>query len=478
MKKNMKIALTMLLIGNLAYSRVMEIDEVVNLSLENNLQIKLAKNEITINESKKGQTKSLYLPKITLSGGVVHLNEMPDIVKVARKLGEMNNGLDDVLDLLLMNETKLSATPGVDPVSDAIATALLPYYTKAANGVNKVELEDDGLNYSSVKLALQQPLYTGGKITAVNKQVDILTDISQLEKKKAINDTTFETKKAYSNVVLAKRSLRTATEIYNGIQKHVEEAQSYYKAGLIPELDVVRAKAKLSEVRQKVVQAENAVNVATEYLSFVIGIDLPKDFEPNIDIVFDEASDNLENLKKLALDKRVELKIYDDKLQLAKENKKVIASQKKPVIAIQGEYKYEGTDLSKEDAKWQIGIVGSWSAYDGGSINSQIDEADATIAKATNGKQLVENSIKIDVTKSYLDMMNAIESIRVAEVSIKQATEVQKMAEATYQAGFGNSLERLDAELYLEQAKNSYDNAVNQYVISKYNLEKAIGQYY
>ena len=299
-----------------------------------------------------------------------------------------------------------------------------------------------------------------------------------IEKKKSISDITFETKKAYYNVVLAKRTLNTVNEIYKDVEKHLSEANSYYKAGIVSELDVMRAKAKLSEVKQKIVQAENAVDISKAYLNFVIGKDLPKDFEPNETIVQTSLNATYEDVEKIALENRIELKIYEKKSELAKENKKVISSQNKPVVAIQGEYKYEGTDLTEEDPQWQIGIVGSWNIYTGGSTSSQVDEASSTIGKVQNGIELAKSSIKIDVKKAYLDMVNSVESIKVAEQTLTQATEANRMASVSYSTGYGSSMEKMDAEPFLEQAKNTYDNAINQYIVAKYNLEKATGMYY
>lgn len=457
MKNIIKTFAIMTIIGNCLYSQVMEVDEVVNLAVNNNLQVKIAQDDIEINKDKKGQTLALYKPKLKLSGGYIHFNETPDIVQVANNLIKLNNGVDLIASgLAVMN----------------------PAFSGAASQLNQAEYKDDGLNYSSVKLSFEQPLYTGGKITAVNKQVDISIAISELEKQKSLSDITFETKKAYYNVVLAKRTLNTVNEIYKDVEKHLSEANSYYKAGIVSELDVMRAKAKLSEVKQKIVQAENAVDISKAYLNFVVGIDLPKDFEPNENIVPESFNNTYEDIEKKAMENRVELKIYEKKSELAKENKKVISSQKKPLVAIQGEYKYEGTDLSEEDPEWQIGIVGSWNIYTGGSTSSQVNEADSTIGKVQNGIDLVKNSIKIDVKKAYLDMVNSLESIKVAEQTLVQATEANRMAGVSYSTGYGSSMEKMDAEAFLEQAKNSYDNAINQYIVAKYNLEKATGMYY
>lgn len=52
------------------------------------------------------------------------------------------------------------------------------------------------------------------------------------------------------------------------------------------------------------------------------------------------------------------------------------------------------------------------------------------------------------------------------------------MASVSYSTGYGSSMEKMDAEAFLEQAKNTYDNAINQYIVAKYNLEKATGMYY
>lgn len=480
MKNIIKTFAIMSLIGNCLYSQVMEVDEVVNLAINNNLQIKIAQDDIKINKDKKGQTFALYKPKLKLSGGYVHLSETPDIVQVANSLIKLNNGLDTGLSAMSSYYSNLySADLAASKITEATIDKYFELFTKnLGNALSQAEYKDDGLNYSSVKLSFEQPLYTGGKITAVNKQVDISIVISELEKQKSISDITFETKKAYYNVVLAKRTLNTVNEIYKDVEKHLSEANSYYKAGIVSELDVMRAKAKLSEIKQKIVQAENAVDISKAYLNFVIGKDLPKDFEPSETIIPTDLNESYEDIEKKALENRIELKIYEKKSELAKQNKKVVSSQKKPLVAIQGEYKYEGTDLSEEDPEWQIGIVGSWNIYTGGSTSSQVDEADSTIGKVQNGIELAKNSIKIDVKKAYLDMINSVESIKVAEQTLAQATEANRMASVSYSTGYGSSMEKMDAEAFLEQAKNSYDNAINQYIVAKYNLEKATGMYY
>lgn len=474
MKQKIRIILLMLLLGNISYGKTTSLEEVLSIALENNLQIKLSETEMKTSETKKGQTKSLYLPKIKLSGGYVHLNEMPDTVKIARKLGEMNNGIDDLLTLLTAEEATVKASGGT---AGAIAGGYLSTYQSASAGVSKVDLEDDGLNYQSIKLSFEQALYTGGKISAVNSQAELGIEIANLNNKKSMNDITFEVKKAYYNVVQAKRALKTANEIYASIEKHVTEASNYFDAGMVPYLDVVRAKAKLSEIKQKVIMAENAVNISKAYLDFVIGKNLPEDFEPDGNVEFTEITDKLDTFQNTALSNRVEIKIYEKKIMLAQKNKDVIESQKKPIIALTGEYKYEATDITKADPKWQVGIVGSWSVYDGGMISSQIDDTESVIEQAKIGKDLVTNSIKIEVRQAYLNTINALETIKVSEKSLEQAKEVVRMSEVNYSNGLSSSMERIDAEVFLEQSKNSYDAAVSQFIVAKANLEKAIGQF-
>ncbi len=460
MKKSILLSFAFLLVNFSSLSEIVTLDNVLKISLENNLQIKISENDVSAIESKKGQGDALYKPKLKLSGGYVHFSETPDLAELARKLGLLNNAFDKYMDLMVtLNPTN-------------------PYYQQFASALNQVELQDDGLNYGSAKISFEQPLYTGGKIKAINRQLDISLDITTLEGLKTKSDVVFDTKKAYYNVVLAEKTLKTVNEIYKDIEKHVVEAETYYKAGLVPQLDVIRAKAKLSEVNQKVIQAKNAVEVSKSYLNFVIGKDLPIDFEVDTNINVVELSESYSLLEKEALKNRVELKIYEDKVKLAKENKKVISSQYKPLIAIQGQYGYEGTDLLEEEAEWQIGIVGTMNIYDGGNIKSQVNEAENVIKKAENGKSLVENSIKIEVKKAYLDLVNAYESIKVSEKTLEQAIEANRIAGVNYSSGYGSSIEKMDAEAFLEQAKNSYDNALNAYIVAKYNLEKSIGLNY
>ena len=431
------------------------VDQAVQIAMTNSLQRRLAQGDVQTAREKVAQAASAYGPQVTLSGAYNHLNNPPDIVTVGRGLAQLNNGQDQLADIL------------------AAGSPANPYLQAAAAQLQREELPDDGLNYYGLQVNLVQPLYTGNKLTAANKQARANQENAEANLSAAENSLVLEVKKAYYTVLFTQRLAVTMDEAVASMQHHLAEANAYYKAGMVPRLDVMRAEVKLADLQQKQLLAQNSLNLAKSALNFVLGVDLNMVYVLEDRMSAGPLPGDLPSCQAQALANRPELAAIGAKVEMARQAVSIARSGKKPTVALVLDgHKIEPNN---EEPSLTIGVVATMKVYDHGMVDHQVAEAQSVLEQAVTGQQLLERGVKLEVEQAYRNAAATLATIQVAEKSLAQAQETLRMAEISYQAGLSTSLERIDAEVGLTQAKTNYSQALSTYNIALAQLDRAMG---
>ncbi len=434
------------------------LDQAIQIAMENNLQRRMAEQDLRVAQDKVAQANSAYYPKLTLSGGVSRLNDQPSLVKVARNLAALNNGIDKMADLLALSN-----------MSDTYA----PYYQAMAAQLNQAELPSDGLTYSSIQLHLEQPLYTGNKLTATNK----LAKANELSAKAGLDaadqSLVLDVKRAYFTVLMAQQMERTMAEAVADMEHHLVEANAYFKAGMVPKLDVMRAEVKLADLKQKELLVQNNLDLAKTAFNFILGVDLGMAYTLADTINYHPLAADLPTCQQQAIANRPEVAAVSAKVAMARQGVEVVKSAGKPVVALVADG--HRTEPVNDTPTLSVGLVARMTLIDGGMVKNQVAEAEDTLKKAETGLELTQRAVKLEVEQAYRNTQVALATIKVAEQSMAQAQETVRMAEVSYKAGLSTSLERIDAEVGLTQAKTNYTQALSMYNIALAQLERAMG---
>ena len=143
------------------------------------------------------------------------------------------------------------------------------------------------LDYYGYSLILEQPLYTGNKLGALNKQAKANEGYAKANLDAANHNLVYEVKKSYYTVITAQQFVETMQQAVSSMEDHVKEADAYYKAGIVPKLDVMRAEVKLTDLKQKLLMAQNGLVLAKMALNFTLGVNLEKDYAVVDDIKYE-----------------------------------------------------------------------------------------------------------------------------------------------------------------------------------------------
>ncbi len=421
-------------------AQVLTLDQAVNIAMENSLQRRIAQSDVEVAKDKLKQAQSGYWPKLTLEAGYTHYSEVPTNVQLATELTKLNNGVAQ------------------------LAGASWPI----------TGYPDQSLNYYGWDLVLEQPLYTGNKLTALNKQAKANRGYAKANLDATDQNLVFEVKKAYYTVVSTEHLVETMQQAVNSMENHVKEADAYCRAGMVAKLDVKRAEVKLADLKQKLLMAQNGLELANMALNFTMGINLETHYQLIDNVKYEPFQRDLQTCQEKALANRPEVAAIRARVEMAQQNLEIAKSAGRPLVALRA--KHEDITPYNPDPENQIGVVATMKLIDGGQIRSQVREAEEVAKQAQTAQELTNRAIKLDVEQAYRNLQVALQTIQVAEKSLDQAQETLRMAVVSYKAGLSSSLERIDAEVGLTQAKTNYTQALSMYNIALAQLQKAIGQ--
>jgi outer membrane protein len=83
--------------------------------------------------------------------------------------------------------------------------------------------------------------------------------------------------------------------------------------------------------------------------------------------------------------------------------------------------------------------------------------------------------VSSDVEQASADVQAAVSKITISELQVKQAREAVLIAQSRYETGTVTNLDLLDAQAAESTARLGNLQALYKYVMSKYELQRAVG---
>lgn len=245
----------------------MTLDNCLRLALGNNPQINAAFQDILASDARIKQVWSNYFPSVSWQTSYTHIKQLQ--------------------------------------LSDALGKNLQFNY------------------YLAGQVTLQQMLYDFGvtQNQATIKRLDY--DGYKKTFEAIVNDVIYQTKDAYYNVLYAYENKRVAQEMVDKYQMFYNQAKAFYKIGMNPKVDVTIAETNLSSAKLKLIQSENAVNLAIAKLNNVMGVPYIEKYDILDKLKYQPTNLTFEQAIDTAREARPELKLAEIKVEEANQTLKL-----------------------------------------------------------------------------------------------------------------------------------------------------------
>ena len=321
----------------------------------------------------------------------------------------------------------------------------------------------------------QQLVFDFGKTTSKLSASGSLVDASMQDLKSTKEDVILNTYIAYYNYLAAERVRVVDLETVAQAMEHLNQAQAFYKAGTVPQYDVVDAEVSVANDSVNLITAENGLKIARVQLENAVGMPLPNNFELSDILEVTYVKIGIQEALDTAMANRPELLASEAQVEAGRSLLTSAWTSNLPNVLATGAYNWRGLTVNPLYSGWNIGVTVSLPIFQGFALDAGIDQAKANLKSAQASNDLVMQSMILDVEQQEYALQEAGQKILAARKLVQQAEEALRLAVARYNSGTGSAIETTDAEVTLANARITYIQSLYDYSVSYARLQRAMG---
>jgi len=383
----------------------------------------------------------LNLPSISLSANYTVLDK--DVTVNGQQLADATTGLEDISKII----GGIAGGLGLHLDPSAIST----------------KMSDRAIFTSSIRAIW--PIFTGGRITAAQNiaagQADEARSQFAMERQARFEDLS----KYYFSVVLAKEVVATRQAVEDGLTKHRDFAIKLEKQGQIAKVERLQAEASLDKARVDTKKATRDMEIAQAALASLLN---QQDIELDSSLFINQTLPPLSAFVSQTLATYPGLDILDAKQKQAANLVKAEEGKYYPDVYLYGDYTvYEHESLASQmKPDWLVGIGVNVPLLDTSGRSDRAQAAHSAVRQVQFLRTQAEKDLQVLVEKTYLAAEQAVEEVNGLESSLHLAKENLNLRSKAFTQGLSNSLEVVDAELYLASIQTQQHLARFNYLIA------------
>jgi outer membrane protein len=429
------LSLILLAFVNLFPQHKYTLEESLQMGLKNSKNLKISKSKILGSEAKITETTSQLFPKLTLNAGYTRLSDVPPF------------------------EVKLPIFPA------------------------PVKIQDVVLNNYSLKVSLQQPLFTGFRLLSLRSVSEKNREAVAADYDKDANEEAFNIINAYWNYFKAQKLKDYLDENLKQVEAHLTDTKNFLANDLVTKNDLLKLDVQYASLKLKQIEAENSLNTSRALFNKVLGLPISDQTEiESRDPKLENTVFNYDSLLTSALQSRFELIALDYRVQAGNENINAAASGWYPFIFLFSDYYYNRPNqrimptLDKFKDTWDAGVTLSWDIWNWGYNSSQVEQARQNLNQLNTNKELLKENIEVEVYNNFMALNAARNKIEVAKTGLAQADENYRGINEKYNVQYATSTDLIDAETSRLQSQTDLINSLVDYETALARLLKSAGK--
>ncbi len=331
------------------------------------------------------------------------------------------------------------------------------------------------VNVFDYSISLKQPLYTAGKVGTALRIASIESEGALLDVDRSEQDLALEVVRAAYGLMWAEHYKELVTETRQQRKLHADMARARFENGVATEVDVLRSEVALANIAPDVVRADNAIRQARAQLNYYLV--RPLDFPTRISTGFQEQpweQWDLEALAQQAMRSRPEVqrsriaeRSAEAQLQLANAESRMRADLSSAYGIVS---RFPKNLFNGQYARWSVGVNFTLPVFDGFKRSGLVWQAVANQRSARLDREKLEQQVRLGLQQGLDEIKADTETIVAARANIAQAEKVLSMMQNNYKYGAATTLDIVDAQTALSEARTNLLRGMHDYSVARANL--------
>lgn len=329
----------------------------------------------------------------------------------------------------------------------------------------------------SARLAVVQPLWTGGRLGAGIDSATAAGAAAGHDLEAARQGAVHRVVVAHTGAVLAARRLAVARQAVATAESHAVLARDLHAAGLVVESDRLQAEVRVAELREAAIRTASRAEVAIAELNLALGRDpatplrLPDDLSPA------EAREPLDvaALTARARAARPDLAAAHERIAALEASVRLARAARRPEIGWRGAWETHEEDFFGTGGDhWTVAVEARLPLFDRG-LGARVGAAEARLLAARHELDARGDAVAVEVRQALSELRAADARGHSARQSVDLARRSLQIVEDRYREGLATLPELRDAETALTAALERELDARGDLVLADAHLDLATG---
>jgi len=404
------------------------LDDCVSMAIENNRWLKSNEMDVRAAEEDVRMASSRFLPSLKLKGNY-DLRDKDDFFLVPR-------------------DTFLSGVPPAD-----------------------AELSADNQETYGVAFIVEQPIFTGMRLTHSYKKSQRLNEEARygLERKKRM--LVFEVKKVFHEVLKEQLFTGILEKVLDAKKESFRVLQERNKEGYLRKEDLFIAENDLAASELEIFKARNKGESALSNLRRLIYCQDDENIVLKGEPVNGLFTASLQEVKEFALANREDVKMSSARTQAANADIMIAQGNFLPQVSLEGKYMMQKETNVTNPEQWMLSLQLDWSLFEWNRTKAEVSKAKALMQKQQYEHEDLTKRITLQAEEAWRTVQEKTREVEVREKQLKTAEYSLKQTAEKYSEGVIKMANFLNAEAELIKAYNEYLVVINDLNIALAELE-------
>jgi outer membrane protein TolC len=361
-----------------------------------------------------------------------------------------------------------------------LATTLIPDF-QSGDLDHKIPVQFGNKYTSSLSGQVNQTIFNSNYFIGL-KAAKVYQELSVRSVDATRVNTRVNVTKAYFNVLVNQEGIRIAKANQAQLEKSLQDTRAKYAAGIAETVDVNRIEVLVNNARVGIENQQRLLDYSLYELKFQMGMPLMDSLKLTQTVQEFALQTQSMDTSGYQVGDRPEYAIQQTQTRLNALSLKSSRLSFLPSLSAYVNYGYNyfagsfGDLYDKGYGSSAIGLSLSFPIFSGTERIHRNHEARITLEQSRNDLDHLAENIRLEVKGAYVQYQNNLAQLDTQKKNMELTQGVYDRIKYKFDQGVASSLDLLSAENELQQAQNNYIDALLNTLMSRVDLEKAMGR--
>lgn len=326
------------------------------------------------------------------------------------------------------------------------------------------------------EVTVSQLIFSGEYIVGL-QATKILKELSDQALTKSKFDTKLSVSQSYYLVLVSEEGLKILQSSLALVNKTLNDMQAMNQQGLVEETDVDQIRVNKMNIENLVRSNQASTQLAYRLLKFQLGLDL------NQPMALTDSLAGLIAAKNYAISQEDEFNVnnnIDYKLMLTQEQLKVMNLKREKstfLPTLSAFYRHQEL-LNTPEFNFNfpnlLGVTFSLPIFSSGVRMARVGEAKIAVEKASNQREMVQQSLNIAYQQAKINYNRALNDYRNLKQSVDLSNRIYSKTLLKYKEGMSSSLDLTQAQNQYLTTESSYYTAILNFFNAYTTLDRLL----